>query len=110
MCFLPKQLDKENFIIMLKDKNSDEILSFIWYGFYHNDKFGTILHVNFSFTFNKFRFNGFNKLLRVELEKICIGNNIQYITSTPLENSPSKKILINLNYIMEFNCFYKKIF
>ena len=107
---LPKQLDDKNFIIMLKDKNSNEILSFIWYGFYYNDNFGTILNVNFSFTFNKFRNNGFNKLLRLELEKIAILNNIQYITSVPFENSSSKKILINLGYVSEQNYFYKKIF
>ena len=95
---------------MLKDKNSNEILSFIWYGFYYNDNFGIILNVNFSFTFNKFRNNGFNKLLRLELEKIAILNNIQYITSVPFENSSSKKILINLGYVSKQNYFYKKIF
>lgn len=107
---LPKQLDEENFIIMLKDKNSNEILSFIWYGLYYNYNFGTILNVNFSFTFNKFRNNGFNKLLRLELEKIAILNNIQYITSVPFENSLSKKILINLGYVSKQNFFYKKLF
>ncbi len=82
----------------------------IWYGFYNNEKFGRILHVNFSYTFNQFRYNELNKLLRIELEKICIQNNIKFITSVPFENSPSKIILINLGYVSELNFFYKEIF
>lgn len=108
--FIPKYLDKENFIIIAKKKNSNDIMSFIWYGFYYNEKYGRFLHVIFSYTFNEFRSNGLNKLLRFELEKICIQKNVQFIISTPFENSPSKKILINLGYISELNFFYKKIF
>jgi hypothetical protein len=108
--FIPKYLNQENFIIVSKKKYSNDIMSLIWYGFYNNEKFGRILHVNFSYTFNEFRSKGLNKLLRFELEKICIQNNVQFITSTPFENSPSKKILINLGYVSELNFFYKKIF
>ena len=108
--FLPKQLDKDNFIVMLKDKISYEISSFIWYAFYPNDIFIKILHVNFSYTFNKFRFKGLNKSLTLELEKIGRNNKIQYITLTPFENSPIKKILIKLGYTSQINYFYKKIF
>jgi hypothetical protein len=106
---LPKILQEQNFIILIKNKNLDEILSFIWYGFYDNERFGRILHINFSYTFNKFKNNGFNTFLRLQLEKICIKNKIKYITSLPFENSPSKKILIKLSYKSELNYFYKKI-
>lgn len=107
--YLPKKLNSDNFLILLKNKNLDKIVSFIWYGFYLNSELGKILHINFSYTFNKFRNNGYNKLLRLKLEKICISENIAYITSVPFENSPSKKILINLGYDSKLNYFYKKI-
>jgi hypothetical protein len=106
---LPKFLDENNFIIILKNKNSKEIYSFIWYGYYFNDNFGNFLHINFSFTFIKFRNNGYNKLLRLQLENICIRNKINYITSTPFEDSPSKTILVNLGYQNENKHFYKRI-
>ena len=108
-CILPKLLFFKNFIILIKNNNSNEICSFIWYGYYSNEKFGNFLHINFSFTFVKFRNKGYNKLLRLELEKICINDKIQYITSTPFEDSPSTKILINLGYNNEKSFFYKKI-
>ena len=108
-CTLPNFLEINNKIIMLKNKNSNEILSFIWYGYYSCDDFGNFLHINFSFTFVKFRNNGYNKLLRLKLEKIGIQNKIQYITSTPFENSPSKKILINLGYQNGKTYVYKKL-
>jgi hypothetical protein len=108
-CLLPKLLEKDNFIILLKNKNSNEIYSFIWYGYYFNDNFGNFLHTNFSFTFVKFRNNGYNKLLRLELENICTSNKIKYIISSPFENSPSNKILINLGYQNENTYFYKKL-
>lgn len=109
-CTLPNFLENNNKIILLKNNIFDEICSFIWYGYYFNDDFGNFLHVNFSFTFVKFRNNGYNKLLRLELENICINNNIQYITSTPFEDSPSIKILKNLGYNNKKSYFYKKLF
>ena len=108
-CILPKFLKNNNFIILFKNNNSNEICSLIWYGYYFNNKFGNFLHINFSFTFVKFRNKGFNKLLRLELEKICIKEKFQYITSSPFEDSPSTKILINLGYHNEKSFFYKKI-
>ena len=113
---LNKKLEKNNFILLLSNIKTKEIVSFIWYGIYFNDNFGDFLHVNFSYTFVKFRNRSYNKLLRVQLEKIGLDNNIQYITSTPFDNSPSKKILINLGYSNDLNnpdnpkCFYKKLF
>lgn len=107
---LPVNIDDDNFIILLKNTKSNEVLSFIWCGFYSNKEFGEILHVNFSYTFIKYRNNGYNKLLRLELEQISKQNKINYITSTPFEHSHSKNILIKLNYKQKSNYFYKKIY
>lgn len=106
---LPKKLSENSFIILLKDKFNGDIISFIWYGFYVNNKLEQVLHINFSYTFITFRNNGYNKYLRIELENICKIKNINLITSVPFENSPSKKILIKLNYVDSINYFYKKI-
>ena len=106
---LPKFLEEDNFIILLKNKNSNEIYSFIWFGYYFNDDLGDFIHINFSFTFIKFRTNGYNKLLRLELENICISNKYKYITSTPFEDSLSKSVLINLGYQNNSTYFYKKL-
>lgn len=106
---LPKKLFENNFIILLRNIISNKIVSFIWYGFYFNEKLGKVLHVNFSYTFVTFRNNGYNKYLRIELENICRTKNISFITSVPFKNSPSKKILVGLNYVDSINYFYKKI-
>lgn len=106
---IPKKLPTGNFIILLKDSKSNTIMSLIWYGFYENNEFGKILHVNYSYTFNEFRNNGYNKILRLKLELIGTNNNANYITSCPFQSSKSKQILIKLGYISKKNCFYKKI-
>jgi hypothetical protein len=108
-CSLPTLLEKNNFIILLKNKNSGEIYSFIWYGYYFNNTYNNYLHVNFSFTFIKFRNKGYNKLLRLQLENICASNNIKYITSAPFDNSPSKIILANLGYLDNKTHFVKRL-
>lgn len=108
-CLLPIPLEKNNFIILLKNKNSGEIYSFIWYGYYFNDTYGNYLHVNFSFTFIKFRNKGYNKLLRLQLENICASNNFKYITSAPFEDSSSRIILENLGYMDNKTHFVKKL-
>lgn len=107
--YLPHKLSDDNFIIFIRNINSNEIISFIWYGYYLNQELGKILHINYSYTFKKYRANGFNKFLRLELEKICRQNNIKYITSTPLEQSNSKTIMFGLGYDIGINYFYKKI-
>jgi hypothetical protein len=67
------------------------------------------MNINFTYTFSAFRNKGFNKFLRNELEKICIGMKIEFITSSPFESSPSKYILEKNGYVKMSNYYCKKI-
>ncbi len=106
---LPKKLDDNTFILVLKDILTKEIISLLWYGNYYSDSIGNFTNINFTYTFKKFRQKGFNKFLRIKLEEICIGNGIEIITSTPFEDSPSKNILEKIGYVKNLNYYWKKL-
>ena len=108
---IPSNLDNNQYILAIKYKNDTmyKIASFIWFGIYNGVELGKYLHINYSYTFVKFRNNGLNKKLRVQLEKICLKNNISTITSKPFDNSMSKNILLSLNYIQMPDYYCKKL-
>lgn len=100
-CIIPKKLKSTDFIVCLYHDN--KIISFIWFGLYSNNIYISAnskkyLHVNYSYTFKKYRNNGFNKKLRLWIESYCYENNIRYIVSVPLPVSNSNFILEKMNY------------
>ena len=111
-CILPKKINSNENLVCLIDKTNKDIVSFIWFGTYYNkiyfDSTETIyLHINYSFTFKKYRNIGLNKKLRLWLESFCNKNNIGYIVSVPLSESNSINILEKLGYI-KINTYYLK--
>jgi len=106
---LPSKLSDNEYIIGFEDLVSNNIVSFIWFGIYENEDMGKFTHINYTFTFEKFRQNGLNKKLRFQIEKFCQINKIQTITSKPFEDSPSKKILQTLGFFFNENYYWKKI-
>ena len=107
--FLPNQLKDNEYIIGYVDLKTNNIISFIWFGIYKNNEFGTFTHINYSYTFVKYRQNGLNVKLRIQIEKFCFENKIQTLTSKPFEDSLSKKILLGLGFCNNSNYYYKKI-
>lgn len=116
-CIIPKKIKLTDFIICIENKKSKNICSFIWFGIYNNEIFYDVnlgkkmyLHINYSYTFNKYRNKGLNKSLRLWIENWCVKNRIEYILSVPLPNSNSKYILEKLNYRKINTHYIKKIF
>ena len=114
-CVIPKKLKLNEFVICIVNKITNDICSFIWFGIYSNYFFDISLekikhlHINYSYTFKKFRNNGFNKKLRLWIETYGVENNIENITSIPLPDSNSKYILEKLGYIKTDKYYIKKI-
>lgn len=112
-CVIPRKLKLTDSVICIRNKITKEICSFIWFGIYRNIFFDIslekviYLHINYSYTFKKFRNNGFNKKLRLWIETYCVENNIGYIISVPFPDSNSKYILEKLGYI-KINTYYMK--
>lgn len=113
-CVLPQKLKPTDFVICIRNKITEDIYSFIWFGIYADDihfninlKNKNYLHINYSYTFKKHRNNGLNKKLRLWIETYCVKNSIGYIISVPLPDSNSKYILEKLGYF-KINTFYMK--
>lgn len=117
-CCLSKKMSSNEKIICFGDKKTNELASFIWFEIYSSNKINlnsvddvdNIAHVNFSYTFDKFRTLGLNTNLRLWIEKYCLENKIKYIISIPLPGSNSENILIKLGYTKNDTYYIKKIF
>lgn len=114
-CCLYKKLSSNEKIICYMDKKTSDIASFIWFEVYSSDKINSnsvdrISHINFSYTFEKFRKIGLNNKLREWVEKYSQINKINYIISVPLPGSYSENILKKLNYVKKDTYYIKKIF
>lgn len=129
-CLLVQRLQHNDFVVYLKNE-LNEICSFIWFGIYKNDICKNInqnaeknakekvdknidenvyIHINYSYTFKKYRNMGMNKKLRLWIESYCVENSIQYVVSVPLSDSNSSIVLSKLAYIKIDNYYLKKIF
>jgi len=114
-CCLSKKMSSNEKIICFENKKTNELASFIWFEIYSSNRINLnsvddVAHVNFSYTFNKFRTFGLNTNLRLWIEKYCLENKIKYIISVPLPGSNSEKILIKLGYTKNDAYYIKKIF
>lgn len=114
-CSLFKKMSSNEKIICFEDKKTNELASFIWFAIYSSNRINLnsiddVAHVNFSYTFDKFRTLGLNTDLRLWIEKYCSENKIKYIVSVPLPGSNSEKILIKLGYSKNDTYYIKKIF
>jgi len=93
---IPKKLDNKSFIIGIK--YNDQILSYIYF-----TVFDDYIHINYSFTINKFRKLGHSTLLRKFLIEYANLNNKNKIISVPFENANSLSILLKLGFIKDIN-------
>lgn len=112
-CCLFKKISSNVKVICFIDKKTNELVSFIWFGIYHENKIINIdkyIHINFSYTFEAYRNLGLNKKLRLWIETYCLENKINYIISIPLPGSNSENILIKLGYKKKDTYYIKKIF
>ena len=107
---LPKKLKSNDYIICLIDKNNSKIISFVWFGIYKDNEFNkNYIGINYSYTFIKFRSNGYNTKLKILIEKFGKDNNIDHIKSIPFESSKSKNILLSLGFNIITDYYIKKI-
>ena len=113
-CILKQKLNYNENILCVINKTNSEIISFIWFGIYKNKidldmEEKTYIHINYSYTFKKYRNIGLNKKLRLWIESYCKKNNIKYIVSVPLTDSNSKYVLDKIGYIKINSYYLKKI-
>ena len=106
-CNLPKKLKQDDYIVALFD--NDEIASFIWFGIYENDmlkhdeKKIQYIHINYSYTFEKYRKMGMNKKLRNWTELFGNMSNIKFVVSIPLPEANSTTVLEKMGYTRREN-------
>jgi len=111
-CILPKKIKPNEIVVCVINKVNQDIISFIWFGNYINKINPDLIekqyiHINYSYTFIKYRNLGLNKKLRLWIESFGIQNNIEYIVSVPLSDSNSKYVLEKLGYT-KINLYYLK--
>ena len=108
--------NKENiYTICLRDKNTKLFMSLINFKFYGNgndtdtntDK--NYIYINYTYTFFNFRRNGFNKMLRLLIERIAKYFSVSKIVSMPFSDANSVFVLEKLNYIKDVEGFFYKL-
>lgn len=114
-CCLFKKMNSNEKIICYVNKKTNELASFIWFGIYSSNEINLnsvdkISHINFSYTFDKFKKMRLNTNLRLWIETYSKINKINYIISVPLPGSYSENILIKLGYDKKDTYYIKKIF
>lgn len=96
---ISKVLQLDNYIICLRERTTNKICSFIHFSIRKNfENLNKIIYINYSYTFIANRKNGFNKMLRLALEKFCKINNCRAIISVPFPESESRIVLSKLGY------------
>jgi len=97
--FLPIKLENNNYVLCLKYKKNNEIVSFIHFVIKKNYlDLSKYIFVIYSYTFKNYRGLGFNTKLRVILEETAQFNKIPGIISIPFNESESRYVLNKLGY------------
>jgi hypothetical protein len=114
-CIIPQELDSKQKVISIIDIKNDFVASFLWFEGYSTNKIipnqnVKCIHINFSYTFEKYRNKKLNKKLRLWLESYTLVNKINYIISVPLPDSNSEIILKKLGYKKKDTYYFKQIF
>ena len=107
-----KLSNKENiYTICLRDKNTKSFMSLINFKFYGNDTETekNYIYINYTYTFSNFRRNGFNKMLRLLVERIAKCFSVSKIVSMPFSDADSEIVLKKLNYIKDVKGFFYKL-
>ena len=119
-----KLSNKENiYTICLCDKNTKSFMSLINFKFYGNNTDTDIdtdtntdtntnknyIYINYTYTFSNFRRNGFNKMLRLLIERIAKYFSVSKIVSMPFSDANSVFVLEKLNYIKDVEGFFYKL-
>ncbi len=107
--------DNKNFTVCLV--NSDKVMSLISFKICKNKQLelGEVkcitdyIYINFTYTFVRYRQQGYNKLLRQLVENIAKELNVEYVVSLPFENASSQIVLKKMGYISDGNIYYKQI-
>lgn len=113
---VPSILEFDNFVICLKDRQTNQICSFIHFSIRYdfpnkNQIINKIIFINYSYTFIKYRKQGLNKMLRLVLENACKLNNCDAIVSVPFPESESRIVMEKLDYVNVYSdIFIKFIF
>ena len=87
--------------------DKDKVLSFINFQTATHPSYGTYIHINYSFTYVKYRGKGYNPLLRQIVELIAKNINICRLMSVPLEGASSVIVLKKMGYVEDGPFYYK---
>lgn len=97
--FLPLNLESNNYVVCLKYKKNNEIVSFIHFVIKKNYlDLSKYIFVIYSYTFKDYRGLGLNTKLRLILEESAQFNKIPGIISIPFNESESRYVLNKLGY------------
>jgi hypothetical protein len=103
------------YTICLRDKNTKSIMSLINFKFYENDTNTdtntdkNYIYINYTYTFFNYRRNGFNKMLRLLIERIASYFSVKKIMSMPFSDANSVFVLEKLGYIKDSKGFFYKL-
>lgn len=110
---------KNIYIICLCDKNTKSFMSLINFKFYGNDTDTdtntntntnkNYIYINYTYTFSNFRRNGFNKMLRLLVERIAKCFFVSKIVSMQFSDANSLIVLEKLGYIKDNEDFFYKL-
>ncbi len=97
---IPRVLELDNYVICLKERDTNKICSFIHFSIRNNfQNLDKIIYINYSYTFITHRKKGLNKMLRLVLESACKLNDCKAIVSVPFPESESRIVMNKLGYI-----------
>ncbi len=124
LCYLVKKSDRDyqtnlifdnlNYTIYLADKSiSDQVVSLISFKICKTQiaELGiqNYAYINFTYTFSKYRQQGYNRILRHLVETIAQELELEYVVSLPFENANSRIVMEKMGYQTIGNIYLKKL-